>query len=532
MTIAAGAASPDAFTRAFADFETTVIKTVSKQDAEIKKHGAVSAATKKELESINARYQELAGQYGELKGRFDQLSLKLGRPAVAMSPGLSKMLGQDAQLQAQANARKNASQFLFDQIKSWYDDENVRKVLLETPHHGLQGRTFEAKAAQSGNSNRYSSLARKAALGDFTSGGLDALRLIAMGERVQELMYKPAEGAQVLDLFPTSRTSSDTVYFTREKNFAAMHASITSTASAGQAQVEVANVTGFYVGQPVTLQRDLSNGTSVVETGTVASIDEDTKTLTLESELANSFPAGTTAIPCYVWSVKYGTAPYTSIKPRSKFDVEASSTPVVTMASLLELPRQIFMDYEQVQATVQLRMVQAMLRSLTRQVLFGSGAANNMLGLFTNPDTGSYTQLSGQTIIDAMRKARTVARLSQYEVDAAILSPTDWETVELTKDEFGRYLFGSISDGAQPRLWRMRVVESTDMPAGQALVGAFGLGAMLWDREAPGVQVFEQNKDNVETNMITMRAEQRAAFTTYRPEAFVKVTLLEDGESA
>jgi HK97 family phage major capsid protein len=66
------------------------------------------------------------------------------------------------------------------------------------------------------------------------------------------------------------------------------------------------------------------------------------------------------------------------------------------------------------------------------------------------------------------------------------------------------------------------VVQSTGLTEGAFLVGAFGLGAQLWDREQANIRVSEHHADYFARNMLAILAEERLAITTYRPESFVK----------
>jgi HK97 family phage major capsid protein len=64
------------------------------------------------------------------------------------------------------------------------------------------------------------------------------------------------------------------------------------------------------------------------------------------------------------------------------------------------------------------------------------------------------------------------------------------------------------------------------MTVDTALVGAFSLGAQIFDREDANVVISTENQDDFIKNMITVRAEQRLALAVYRPEAFIKNTNL------
>ncbi len=56
---------------------------------------------------------------------------------------------------------------------------------------------------------------------------------------------------------------------------------------------------------------------------------------------------------------------------------------------------------------------------------------------------------------------------------------------------------------------------------GKFLIGSFGLGARLYDREQVSVQVSTENRDNFERGVVTMRGSERIGLEVPRPESFV-----------
>jgi HK97 family phage major capsid protein len=72
-----------------------------------------------------------------------------------------------------------------------------------------------------------------------------------------------------------------------------------------------------------------------------------------------------------------------------------------------------------------------------------------------------------------------------------------------------------------PKLWGRPVVATPAMNLGYLLVGAFKLGAQIFDREDANVEVSTEDNDNFRKNLITIRGEERLALAKYRPEAFV-----------
>ncbi len=105
------------------------------------------------------------------------------------------------------------------------------------------------------------------------------------------------------------------------------------------------------------------------------------------------------------------------------------------------------------------------------------------------------------------------------------MHPNDWEDIELQKDSQGRYLMTmSVQQGAEARVWRMPVIDTPAIPEGTALVGAFGMGAQLYDREQSTIRISEHHEDFFTRNAVVVLAEERLALAIKRPESFVAVT--------
>ena len=87
----------------------------------------------------------------------------------------------------------------------------------------------------------------------------------------------------------------------------------------------------------------------------------------------------------------------------------------------------------------------------------------------------------------------------------------------------GGYLYGPPSVAGPMTLWGRPVVESMGMTQNTLLTGDFQLGCMLFDREQGAVRVGTIN-DQFIRNMQTILAELRAAFVVFRPTAFARIT--------
>ena len=158
------------------------------------------------------------------------------------------------------------------------------------------------------------------------------------------------------------------------------------------------------------------------------------------------------------------------------------------------------------------------------QLLTGNGTSPNLKGLLPQATAYDNTTITGYTpatLVDDIRVAKLQVRKALYPASGIVLNPEDWAMIELLKDTQGAYLFSVVTTGATPRLWGLPVVLSDSMEPGDFLVGAFSLGAQVWDRMGMTVMVSTEDGDNFSENMVTILFEKRLALEVSRPEAFV-----------
>jgi len=174
------------------------------------------------------------------------------------------------------------------------------------------------------------------------------------------------------------------------------------------------------------------------------------------------------------------------------------------------------------------------------QLLNGDGTGENILGILRTPGVQDYPGAGlgegapgtpvqpKDTYVDAVRRAATRIMLAYYEPTGVVLHPFDWEQMELTKDANGNYIVtNNVQIGAEQRIWRMPVVATPAMNQGTALVGAFGLGAKVYDRQQSNIRIAEQHGDLFVRNAVVVLAEERIGLTVSRPESFIKIDLEE-----
>lgn len=225
-----------------------------------------------------------------------------------------------------------------------------------------------------------------------------------------------------------------------------------------------------------------------------------------------------------------GTVAEGAKKPESDLTVELMSTPVVKIAHFVKASTEILMDAPMLQSYIDQRLRYGLAFAEEHQLLNGSGAGNNLNGINTQATAfAAPIAVPDPTRIDVIRLALLQSELAEFPSTGIVLHPSDWAAIELTKDSNGAYIFANPQSLAQPALWGRPVVATQAMTVDNFLVGAFQLGAQVFDRMQSTVTVATENEDDFVKNMVTILAEERLGLAVYRPEAFVKGALTPAG---
>lgn len=212
----------------------------------------------------------------------------------------------------------------------------------------------------------------------------------------------------------------------------------------------------------------------------------------------------------------------TAMKPQSDLSFELKTTTVKTLAHWFLASKQVLADVPLLQSYINGRAIYGLKYVEEAQLLAGDGTGQNLLGLIPQATAFEETlRKAGDTKIDILRRAILQVRVAEYRASGIALNPVDWADIELQKDEQGRYIWVNVVEGGQPRMWKLPVVDSTAVPEGEFLVGAFDIAAQVFDREDAAVEVSTEDGDNFRKNMVTIRAEERVGLAVYRPESFV-----------
>lgn len=220
------------------------------------------------------------------------------------------------------------------------------------------------------------------------------------------------------------------------------------------------------------------------------------------------------------WAVGNGTV----AKPQFDLDFQEVTVDAEYIAGWLRISRKMLDDMAALRSYLQMRLMEMYLKVEDAQILNGNGTSPQLDGLLTNAIPAVNT--TGPNI---ERLVLAIAQLeaSDYTATGIIIHPSAYYNIALNKATgSGEYDLPGIVviQNGQLYVAGVPVYKTTAMAPDQYLVGDFELGCQLFIREQPTIGFFDQDRDNVILNLITVRIEGRIALAIYRAEAFVKGT--------
>lgn len=230
------------------------------------------------------------------------------------------------------------------------------------------------------------------------------------------------------------------------------------------------------------------------------------------------------------WDYNKTNVSATVAKPDFEMTFGNVSAPVKWIAGILRIPKQMLDDLAWMTSYLTTYAPIELLKAEDAQLISGNGIGLNISGIQTNAtaysaSNASYTGI--ERIIDAA--FAQMATSNQDTPTDVLLNPIDIVGIILNKAvTSGEYNLPPGSVGVvngRLQIAGLNVQKTNKIDPNDFLVGDFARGANLVTRQAPQMRMFEQDRDNVQKNMITFRIEERIALPIFYDEAFVKGVL-------
>jgi HK97 family phage major capsid protein len=210
------------------------------------------------------------------------------------------------------------------------------------------------------------------------------------------------------------------------------------------------------------------------------------------------------------------------LKPEDDLSLAQVTAPVQTLATTMRISKQLLDDLPALVGYIAARAPQKMRLVKELACIYGSGTGGQLQGIapIATPFAADATLiLPTPNNYDVLGAAILQAQVAEYFPTGIVIHPVDEFLMLHAKDSQGRYLFPEMREGM---IGGVPYATSTlAQLKGNFLVGDYALGSQLFQRQGLEIEMFDQDRDNVVRNLITIRVEERHALAVYRPDAFV-----------
>lgn len=208
--------------------------------------------------------------------------------------------------------------------------------------------------------------------------------------------------------------------------------------------------------------------------------------------------------------------------PESDLEFTPVLFPVAEVSHMLNAHKNLLADEPRLRSFINNRLIDGVKYAEDWDLLHSVGDGEKITGLFNTPGVQQYTGQASDGYSVQVRRAITKALLAEYDPSGIVVSPTMWERIEVEQDANGQFRVAvAVAVGAEKRVWRLNVVETTAMQDTKFVLGSWGMGAQLHDREAVSVQVSTEHGQNFREGVVSFKGAERIAFEVSRPESFV-----------
>lgn len=217
-----------------------------------------------------------------------------------------------------------------------------------------------------------------------------------------------------------------------------------------------------------------------------------------------------------------------ALKPESKYSLTPVDGRLKIIAHVSEPIHEFDLsDFSNLETFLRDKMLYGLHLAMVTQALNGDGTGESFTGF--NSVSGTLTQAFSGDVLTTLRKALTALELNGQTPSGIVMSPSDWEAIELLREDGatgGFMLSGGPVDVAKRRLWGVPVAATSAVPNGTAWVLSEGSAHLRLDANAPGaVLAWGRVGDDFQRNQVRARAELRADLSVEKPGGIVKVSL-------
>lgn len=211
-------------------------------------------------------------------------------------------------------------------------------------------------------------------------------------------------------------------------------------------------------------------------------------------------------------------------KPESNIEFGVIELAVGDIAHWIRVSNQLLSDMPTLASYIEGRLAYGVRLKLEYKIVNGDGktsGARSFIGLLENGTHLTVAVGANDSAIDVLSRAKYRAGAAGVLPEYILLNPESWGSIERIKGTDGHYVFGAPGAAVQPVLWNLPVILTAAMPAFKYWVGNITMGTAAYVREEVHVDASSEDGNNFTKNLVTLRAEMRAAFGVVLPDACV-----------
>ncbi|WP_024795885.1 phage major capsid protein [Tomitella biformata] len=284
-------------------------------------------------------------------------------------------------------------------------------------------------------------------------------------------------------------------------------------------------IRGMVGGSPTGAKALLPAGQTAVSVTMSPNIVTDAKPL---SELLAALPVVTQSSPVFRWLQQTARTNAAAVvaagaaKPTSAYGLTPVEGELKVIAHISEaIDKYVLGDVANLEQFITDELLHGLHLALEDQLLNGTGTGQ-LTGLLNT--VGIQTQAFATDLLTTTRKSVTAVESIGHRAGLFVLSPTDWESLELARTTTaGSLELGGPVDRAKRTLWSVPVAICTALPANTGMlldpstvaVDTDGQIEVLWS---------DSVGDDFSKNQLRARCESRYHVSVYQPLGVVKMT--------
>jgi HK97 family phage major capsid protein len=212
-----------------------------------------------------------------------------------------------------------------------------------------------------------------------------------------------------------------------------------------------------------------------------------------------------------------------SAKAQIDKDIALATYPFQVIAGFARVSQQMLDNLQGLSGYLSYVLPQELYNTEDTQLLTGSGSGVNLFGLATGAQTDADIpagfEVASPNYWDCILASFATIAASKAKANAILMNPADVYLMAAAKGDNGQYVAPIFWVNNVPTLFGVPITMTTAVTAGTFYTADTNKAGMLFQRKAPSIRFFDQDSDNVQKNLITVRVEEELAFAQFHTSA-------------